>query len=46
MPSRTNFASFSRVRLFGYDVFDRIIYLQLARANGPFRVLIHTLDQY
>ena len=29
MPSLTNFNRFSRVRLFYYDVFDRIIYLQL-----------------
>ena len=29
MPSLTNFNRFSRVRLFYYDVFDRIVYLQL-----------------
>ena len=34
------------VRLFDYDVFDRIVYLQLPGANGPLRVLLHTFAQY
>ena len=46
MPSLTNLGRFSRVRLFDYDVFDRIVYLQLPRANGPLRVLLHTFAQY
>ena len=46
MPSLTNFGRFSRVCLFDYDVFDRIIYLQQPRAKGPLRVLLHTLAQY
>ena len=40
MPSLTNLGRFSRVHLFDYDVFDRIVYLQLPRANGPVRVLL------
>ena len=40
MPSLTNFGRFSRMRLFDYDVFDRTVYLQLPRANGPLRVLL------
>ena len=31
----TNLGRFSRVRVFDYNVFDRIVYLQLPRANGP-----------
>ena len=46
MPSLTNLGRFSRVRLFDYDVFDRIVYLQLPRANGPLRVLLYTFAQY
>ena len=46
MPSLTNFGRFSRVRLFDYDVFNRIAYLQLPQANGPLRTLLHTLAQY
>ena len=46
MPSLTNLGRFSRVRLFDYDVFDRIVDLQLRRANGPLRVLLHTYVPY
>ena len=41
MPSLTNLGRFSRVRLFDYDVFDRIVYLQLPRANGPLNASPH-----
>ena len=46
MPFLTNLGRFSRVRLFDYDVFDGIVYLQLLRANEPLRVLLHTFALY
>ena len=46
MPSLTDFGGFSHVCLFDYDVFDRIVYLELPQANGPLRMLLHTLAQY
>ena len=46
MPFLTNLGRFSRVRLFDYNVFDRIVYFLLPRANEPLRVLLHTFAQY
>ena len=42
MPSLSNFGGFSRVHLFDYVVFNRIIYLQLPRVKWPLRMLLHT----